>query len=74
MARKSSPEVSDHALIRFLERAYGLGEFLDEVREEIRKGVTPAIVFGAHTAIVHGARLIIVDDHVVVTALPKRKR
>lgn len=64
-------DISDHALIRFLERGYGLGEFLDGVRAEMRKGVIPAIHFGCESVKVHHARLIIRDGHIVVTALRK---
>lgn len=65
------PIISDHAVIRFLERAYGLRDFITEVRSEIARGVEPAMDFGAPVAIVHGCRMVIVDGHRVVTALPK---
>lgn len=72
--RPPKVDISDHALVRFLERAYGLGEFLDSVRDEMRRGAIPAIEFGASCAIVHKARLIIRDGHIVVTALRKGRR
>lgn len=66
--------VTDHCVIRFLERAYGLTEFIAAVRLEIASGAEPAIDFGAPVAIVHGCRLVIVDGSRVVTALPTGKR
>lgn len=35
--------ISNHAVLRFLERGYGLGEFIAGVREEMRVGVAVAI-------------------------------
>lgn len=67
-------QICDHAVIRFLERAYGLENFIAAVRDEMRRGVTPGIDFGASVVIVHGVRLQIIDGYRVVTALPKRKR
>lgn len=74
MAERDTAHVSDHAVIRFLERAYGLAGFIAAVRQEIAHGAEPAIDFGAPVAIVHGCRLIIVDGQRVVTALPKRRK
>lgn len=63
-------EISDHAVLRFLERAYGLGDLIAGARAEMARGAEPAIDFGAPVAIVHNCRLII-RDGLVVTALPK---
>lgn len=68
--RTGCPAISDHALIRFLERAYGLGPLIAAARSEMAAGASPAIDFGAPIAIVHGVRLVIRGGQ-VVTALPK---
>jgi predicted Ser/Thr protein kinase len=62
-------EVSDHAILRFLERAYGLD--VESVKAEMMKGIEPAVAFGARVVIVHGVRLVIRDGRSCVTALPK---
>jgi hypothetical protein len=66
------PSVSDHAVLRYLERAYGLD--VAAVRVEMSRGIEPAIAFGARVIICHGVRLILSEDGCVVTALPKRRR
>lgn len=71
MASKPT-QITDHAVLRFLERAYGLDT--DSVREEMSHGLAAAVDFGAPTIICHGVRLVIVDGRRVVTALPKRRR
>jgi hypothetical protein len=63
--------ISDHAVLRYLERAYGLD--VGSVRAEMSRGLETAISFGARTVICHGVRLIISEDGCVVTALPKRR-
>lgn len=74
MARgESDVRVSDHAMLRFLERAYGLGPLIEAARGEMLAGAAPAVDFAAPVAIVHGVRLVIVDG-VVVTALPKPRK
>lgn len=65
------PTVSDHAVLRYLERAYGLD--VDAVRAEMMTAIPIAIAFGARTVICHGVRLIISEDGCVVTALPGRR-
>jgi hypothetical protein len=65
-------EISDHAVLRFLERAYGLD--VESVKAEMMKGIEPAVAFGAPVAIVHNVRLIIRDGRCCVTALPKGRR
>jgi hypothetical protein len=66
------PHISDHAVLRYLERAYGLD--VEAVRAEMMVGIAPAIAFGASVVICHGVRLVIRDGCQVVTALPKRRR
>lgn len=66
-----APVISDHAVLRYLERAYGLD--VEAVRAEMMVGVPAAIDFGARVVICHGVRLIIRDGRTVVTVLPKRK-
>lgn len=63
--------VSDHAIIRYLERVYGLD--IDAIRAEIATPVVQlAEGFGAGTVIgKHGARICI-RDGIVTTVLPKR--
>jgi hypothetical protein len=67
-----TPSVSDHAVLRYLERAYGLD--VAAVRSEMMVGIPAAIDFGASVVICHGVRLIIRDGRRVVTALPKGRR
>ncbi len=72
MARTDPPSISDHAVLRFLERAYGMGELIRAAREEMLAGAMPALDFSAPVAIVHGVRLVIREGQ-VVTALPKAR-
>lgn len=65
--------ITDHAVLRFLERAYGLGGLIAAARDEMTRGVVPAIDFRAPIVIVHNCRLVIVDGR-VVTAKPTGKR
>ena len=66
-------QVTDHAVLRHLERAYGLD--VDAIRAEIASPVVAlADGFGCGSVIgLHGTRVII-RDGVVVTVLPKRGR
>lgn len=64
--------ICDHAVLRYLERAYGLN--VESVKAEMMTGVQPAVDFGAHVVICHGVRLIIDDGQRVVTALPRGVR
>ncbi len=59
--------LSDHALLRYLERVWGID--MDTVREEIlTPQVVDAIRAGASSVRVNGAMLV-VEDRVIVTAL-----
>lgn len=66
-------KVTDHAVLRFMERAYGLGEIIAAARQEMAAGAEPAIDFGAPFVIVHNCRLVIVNGR-VITAKPTGKR
>lgn len=65
--------ISDHAVLRYLERAYGLD--IEKIRAEI---ASPIVVLadgiGCGTVVgKNGVRITIVDG-TVVTVLPKRRR
>jgi len=67
------PAVTDHAIVRYLERVYGID--MDVIRAEI---VTPVVQiaegFGCGTVIgKHGCRVMI-QDGVVTSVWPKRNR
>lgn len=64
-------QVSDHAVLRYLERAYGLD--VEAIRAEMNTPVlTVAEAFGCGTVVgKHGVRLLI-RDGTVTTVLPKR--
>ena len=63
-AARKAPRVSDHAVIRYLERKYGFG--FEDVRSEI---LTPKIIdainSGANGFKVNGAKFIVKDKTVV---------
>jgi hypothetical protein len=65
--------ISDHAVLRYLERVKGVD--IASVREEMRTaGLSAAIAIGADTVkLGNGCRLKITNE-TVVTVLPKRKR
>jgi hypothetical protein len=64
-------EISDHAVLRYLERVYRVD--IDAIREEMRcPGLEQAAAFGCETVkLGNGARLKIVG-RTVVTVLAKR--
>ena len=64
--------ISDHAVVRYLERAYGLD--VDAIRAEMAQSLKPAIEFGASVVQTHGVRLVLRDGFYCVTALPRRRR
>lgn len=72
MGCNGHPEISDHAVLRYLERAYGLD--VEGVRAEMAAAIKPAIDFGASVVIVHSVRLVLKDGRYCVTALPKGRR
>lgn len=65
--------VTDHAVLRYMERSLGLSDFIADIRTSIAHSIEPAIAFGAPVVIIHNARLII-EDGIVVTVLPKDAR
>lgn len=71
-AQKAHAQISDHAVLRYLERAYGLDVL--GVREEMSASLQPAIDFGAPVVIAHGVRLVLRDGLYCVTALPRKGR
>lgn len=65
------PYVSDHAVLRHLERAYGLD--VEKLRAEIASPtVQIAEEFGCGTVIGRNGTRVIIRDGVVSTVLPKR--
>ncbi len=65
--------VSDHAVLRHLERAYGLD--VEKIRAEIASPtVMIAEAFGCGTVIGLNGTRVIIRDGIVATVLPKRGR
>ncbi|WP_425087013.1 hypothetical protein [Stappia sp.] len=64
------PRVSDHAVLRYIERIYGLD--VDAVRRHIADEVASAAAAGAITARIRGASYVI-RDGVVVTIINGRQ-
>lgn len=65
--------VSDHAVLRHLERAYGVD--IDALRAEIASPVVRiAEGFGCGTVIGKNGTRVIIKDGCIVTVLPKRGR
>lgn len=63
--------VTDHAIVRHLERAYGLD--VDAIRAEIATPVVQlAEGFGCGTVIGKNGTRVVIEGGVVVTVLPKR--
>lgn len=73
-AAEVSATITDHAVLRFLERAYGLGAIITAAREEMASGAQPAIDFSAPFALVHNCRLVIVDGRVITTKPTGKRR
>lgn len=65
--KKHLVQVTDHALIRYIERV--LGHDLDDIRDEIATRVERAAEIGAEAVIVDGFRFV-VDNKKVVTVHP----
>lgn len=69
------PRVSDHALIRYLEREYGMEEFLDAVRAELAESVHAGHeTCGDGFYPCEGGGTALVKSCVVVTYFERRKR
>ena len=62
--------VSDHALLRYLERKHGLD--VESLRAEIREACRDGVRFGAKAVLADGVKFIIADD-TVVTCLERRR-
>jgi hypothetical protein len=63
--------ISDHAVLRYLERAYGLD--VEKIRTQMNTAtVEIADAFGCGTVIGHNGVRLILKDGCVVTVLPKR--
>jgi hypothetical protein len=65
-----APRVSDHAVLRYIERIYGLD--VDAVRHHIAREVSAAAALGATTVRVGGVSYVI-RGGVVVTAINGRQ-
>jgi hypothetical protein len=62
------PVVTDHALLRYLERALGMD--LEALRREIARAAAKGVAHGAPVVIFGGGKLVI-HDGVVRTVLPR---
>lgn len=69
----ADPHITDHAVVRYLERVYGVD--IEAIRNEMRcPAIETAANFGCGTVkLGNGARLKLVGN-VVQTVLPKRGR
>jgi len=61
-------KVSDHALLRWLERAHGID--VDGIRAQLEREASPAAEIGAAYVWIDGVKAVL-RDGVVVTCLPK---
>lgn len=67
----AAPRVSDHALLRFIERVMGID--VDAIRDRILSdNIVSAIKAGATAVTVDSVRMV-VKDNVVVTVIEKRR-
>lgn len=64
-------DVSDHALIRWLERVKGVD--MEALRSEIRASIAPAVAAGA-TAVERGGMRFTIEKGVLTTVMPARHR
>ncbi|MEX2126947.1 MAG: hypothetical protein WD871_01720 [Xanthobacteraceae bacterium] len=62
------PIVTQHALLRFIERALGID--VESLRRQMAEAAAVGVKHGAGVVIWGGAKLVI-EDRVVVTALPR---
>lgn len=68
-----TPRISDHAVIRYLERRHGFD--FEAVRAEmLTKAVRVAVEFGASTVVDGLGGRLIIRNGTVVTYLPARRR
>lgn len=64
-------DVSDHAVLRWLERVRGLD--IDAVKAEIREKVYPAVAMGA-TCFAIGDTRFAIENGVITTVMTRRQR
>lgn len=69
---RGQAQVSDHALLRYLERAKGFD--FTAIRDKIQKAAQAVIATGASSVVVDGLHLIVESNGVVVTALDSRQQ
>ncbi|TCT41173.1 hypothetical protein EDC90_1007150 [Martelella mediterranea] len=62
--------VSDHALLRYLERKHGLD--VEALRAEIRTACRDGVRYGAKAVVADGVKFVITDD-TVVTCLERKR-
>lgn len=67
---KGRAQVSDHALLRYLERAKGFD--FTAIRDKIEMAAQAVIATGASSVIIDGLHLIVESNGVVVTAYDSR--
>lgn len=66
------PHITDHAILRYLERSYGLN--VDAIRAEMATPVVElASGFGCGTVVGRNGCRLIIRDGIVATVLPKRR-
>ncbi len=65
--KKPIAHVTDHALLRYLERAKGID--IDAIRDELGHVVDKAIEMGAGAAVVDGVKYILRERSVITVAL-----
>ena len=65
------PRVSDHAVVRYIERVLGLGEEIAEVRRRIISATADSILHREPAATIEGHIVILQGPH-VVTILERR--
>lgn len=61
------PIVSDHAVLRFLERCHGLD--VEAIRAEMRHAVETGVRFGASAVICDGVKFVLREETVVTVKL-----
>lgn len=69
MKRPPLPSVTDHAVLRFIERAHGVD--IDGIRRHIARQVARGVERGGVAVIVEGVKFVLVE-HRVVTVLDRR--
>lgn len=67
MTRRPRPHVSDHAMLRYLERVVGID--VETHRREVERRVSAAVALGASGLVSEGWRYCI-SDFRVVTVMP----